>query len=235
MSAIQQQLAEVLKPVKHVLLDFDGPVCSVFAGLPAADVAHRLREGLLASGAVLSDKGEAETDPLALLRLVSDSQPIFTEAADAALTILEISAVQMGQPNTGGELVLQACDRSGRSVSIVSNNSGKAIESYLSGRGLQKHVAGVFGRIPGCPSLMKPNPRLLFDAMRSTRINREHCIFIGDAARDVEAGTAAGIPTIGYANKPGKMERLSRAGALLVVDSMQEVADTLDRIGRVAN
>ncbi|MFF2541659.1 hypothetical protein ACFVUY_03765 [Kitasatospora sp. NPDC058063] len=32
MTAMSQQLADVLRPVKHVLLDFDGPVCSVFAG-----------------------------------------------------------------------------------------------------------------------------------------------------------------------------------------------------------
>ncbi|MET8544122.1 hypothetical protein ABZW03_26250 [Kitasatospora sp. NPDC004799] len=37
MNATPRQLADVLRPVKHVLLDFDGPVCSVFAGLPAPD------------------------------------------------------------------------------------------------------------------------------------------------------------------------------------------------------
>ncbi|MFJ9693441.1 hypothetical protein [Kitasatospora sp. NPDC101183] len=50
MIATPEQLAAVLRPVKHILLDFDGPACSVFAGCPASEVARRLREGLLATG-----------------------------------------------------------------------------------------------------------------------------------------------------------------------------------------
>ena len=36
--------AELVARAKLILLDFDGPVCSVFAGLPAAQVAERLRD-----------------------------------------------------------------------------------------------------------------------------------------------------------------------------------------------
>jgi hypothetical protein len=68
-------LADVLRPVKHVLLDFDGPVCSVFAEFPAPEVAQRLRTALLASGAQGSDLDQAEADPLALLRLVAQTRP----------------------------------------------------------------------------------------------------------------------------------------------------------------
>ncbi|MFF1794607.1 HAD family hydrolase [Kitasatospora sp. NPDC058263] len=52
-------------------------------------------------------------------------------------------------------------------------------------------------------------------------------MFIGDAARDVEAGEAAGIQTIGYANKRGKDAKLAAAGAVVIVDSMELIADAL--------
>ncbi|MFD7829177.1 HAD family hydrolase [Kitasatospora sp. NPDC059803] len=227
MSAARQQLADVLRPVKHVLLDFDGPVCSVFAGLPAPEVARRLRESLLAVGEQAPAAGEAESDPLALLRLVADARPDLAASTDAALAALETEAVRIGNPNPGGESVLLACARSGRSVSVVSNNAGAAIEAYLTDHGLSGYVAGVFGRVPGDPSSMKPNPRLLVDAMGAVGAKPAECVFIGDAARDVEAGDAAGVPTIGYANKPGKDAKLASAGAVVVVDSMQRIADAL--------
>ncbi|WP_259464732.1 HAD family hydrolase [Streptomyces sp. TLI_171] len=213
--------------MKHVLLDFDGPVCSVFAGLPAPEVARQLLQGLLATSEQAPAGSEAESDPLALLRLIADARPDLTAEVDNALASLETEAVLIGWPNPGCESVLRACARSGRSVSVVSNNAGVAIDAYLTEQGLNRYVAGVFGRIPGDPSSMKPNPRLLLEAMKEAGSKPEECIFIGDAARDVEAGNAAGVVTIGYANKPGKEAKLAAAGAVAIVDSMQLIADAM--------
>ncbi|MFD7828646.1 HAD family hydrolase [Kitasatospora sp. NPDC059803] len=213
--------------MKHVLLDFDGPVCSVFAGLPAPEVARRLREGLLAAGEQIPAGAEEEVDPLALLRLVADARPELTESTDAELAALETEAVRAARLTPGGESVLRAAARSGRLVSVVSNNAGAAIEAYLTEHGLSRYVAGVFGRALGDPSSMKPNPCLLLEAMEAAGTRPEHCIFIGDAARDVEAGEAAGVPTIGYANKPGKDTKLAAAGAVVIVDSMRIIAKAL--------
>ncbi|WP_371497845.1 HAD-IA family hydrolase [Kitasatospora sp. NBC_00374] len=227
MTAVPPSLADVLRPVKHVLLDFDGPVCSVFAGLPAPEVARRLRLGLFACDEQAPAGGETEADPLALLRLIADARPDLTAVADSVLTFLETEAVRVGHPTPGGESVLRACASSVRAVSVVSNNSGAAIEAYLTDHGLNNYVAGVFGRAPGDPWSMKPNPRLLLEAMDAAGSKPEECIFIGDAARDVEAGDAAGVATIGYANKPGKDAKLAAAGAVAIVHSMQLIADAL--------
>ncbi|WP_328955741.1 HAD-IA family hydrolase [Kitasatospora purpeofusca] len=227
MIATSQQLADVLRPVKHVLLDFDGPVCSVFAGLPASEVARRLRVYLQAVDAQDLVGGGEETDPLVLLRRIADARPDLAEGADSALAALETEAVRIGKPNPGGEAVLLACARSGRSVSVVSNNAGTAIEAYLRDHGLSGLVAGVFGRVPGDPSSMKPSPRLLHAAMETQETTSRQCIFIGDAVRDIEAGHAANIPTIGYANKPGKLAKLLAADPIAAVQSMEIIADAL--------
>ncbi|MEV4093222.1 HAD family hydrolase [Streptosporangium saharense] len=220
-------LAEVLRPVKHVLIDFDGPICSVFAGLPAPEVAQRLRAALLSTGERPSTSWESETDPLALLRRISIERPDLVGIADAALTRLEEEAVQLAQPTPGGEAVLRACVESGRTVWLVSNNASNAIRAYLNAHGLSSQVAGVFGRVPGDPTSMKPSPRLLLDAMDAAGSVPAECVFIGDAVRDVEAGDAAGVSTIGYANKPGKDTSLSAAGAVAVVRSIKIIADAL--------
>jgi N-acetyl-D-muramate 6-phosphate phosphatase len=220
-------LADLLRPVKHVLVDFDGPLCSVFAGLSAMEVAARLIADSSISEAAARGGWEGKSDPLALLRRISDERPDLVSKVDRALAHLEREAVLLATPTSGSEEFLRGCRDSGRSVFIVSNNSGDAIQVYLDRRDLGGYVDGVFGRVPDQPSSMKPSPRLLSDAMDAAAAKPAECIFIGDAVRDVQAGEAAGIITIGYANKPGKEDALRRAGAAVVVDSMQAIRDAL--------
>ncbi|MFJ1644935.1 HAD family hydrolase [Streptomyces sp. NPDC088258] len=223
-------LTDVLRTVKHVLLDFDGPVCSVFAGLPAPDVARQLHGVLLPTLTVEAPADWAtETDPLALLRHVADVRPDLAATADTTLTRLEVEAVALAESTAGGESTIRACAESGRSVWIISNNSGDAIRAYLDDHGLADDIAGVFGRVPGDPTSMKPNPRLLLDALSAASAAPASCVFIGDAVRDVEAGRAVEVATIGYANKAGKEAKLAAAGAVAVTDSMEAVADALRR------
>ncbi|WP_376771615.1 HAD family hydrolase [Streptosporangium saharense] len=110
---------------------------------------------------------------------------------------------------------------------MVSNNASSAIQAYLNAHDLSGQVAGAFGRVPGDPASMKPSPRLLLDVMDAAGSVPAECVFIGDAVRDVEAGDAVGISTIGYANKPGKDTSLATAGAVTVVGSMKVIADAL--------
>ncbi|MEO3751686.1 HAD hydrolase-like protein [Streptomyces sp. B6B3] len=92
---------------------------------------------------------------------------------------------------------------------VVSNNAAQAIQGYLDKHALTSRVRGVVGRVPGEPASMKPSPRLLLDAMGTSPASEY--VFLGDAVRDVEAGHAAGVPTIGYANKPRKVRAPSRS------------------------
>jgi N-acetyl-D-muramate 6-phosphate phosphatase len=226
-------LTEALHPARHVLLDFDGPVCSVFAGLPAPEVARLLHGAMAKEAENLPEAWGAESDPFALLHAVADGRPSLTRFADERLGQLEEDAVRVARPTPGSESLLKACRETGRSVWVVSNNSTTAISGYLSAHRLDPLVAGVFGRVPGDPSLMKPNPRLLHDAIRAAGATAAECVFIGDAPRDVEAGTAAGMPTIGYANKPHKPAKLTAAGAVVVTDSMTTLAHAVLAAGQV--
>lgn len=62
---------------------------------------------------------------------------------------------------------------------------------------------------------MKPGPHLIDRAIGTLGVRPSSCVFIGDQTTYLEAGRAAGVSTIGYANKPGKAEALKGADAVL--------------------
>jgi phosphoglycolate phosphatase len=74
------------------------------------------------------------------------------------------------------------------------------------------------------PALLKPHPYLVTRAIDLFGADRAECAFLGDSPNDMIAAAHAGIPGIGYANKPGKAERLSDAGAQVVAEDMQTIA-----------
>jgi len=53
------------------------------------------------------------------------------------------------------------------------------------------------------------------------------CAFIGDSPTDVMAGHLAGVPVIGYANKPAKVEALARVQAAAVTTSLADITTAL--------
>jgi len=218
-------LATLLRSRTCLLLDFDGPVCDVFAGLPAAEVADALRQ-LLARITAAPPPPEATTtnDPLGVLRASrGPAAPVIEQALQAA----ELEAVTTARPTAGADALLQACADEGREVVIVSNNSAPAITAYLERHHLARYVTAVHGRHPGDPDLMKPAPYLLLAALHGASADPAAAVFVGDSVSDVQAGRAARVPVIGYANKPGKAGRLRAAGAHAVVEGIDLIAHTV--------
>ncbi|MEJ2871748.1 HAD family hydrolase [Actinomycetospora sp. OC33-EN08] len=194
-------LAEVMAPVRHVLLDFDGPVCSVFGELPAAVVARRLAEAI---DARLPDEAIG-TDPLALLTVFAERGRDTLVAAEAKLTELEIEAVRTAPITPGAVEALEAFRTTGRTVTIVSNNSQAAVEAFLVDRGLQHLVTGVCSRQHPEPELLKPNPFLLRRAIVERGASVHECVMIGDSLGDIQAAGAQLVPAIFLANRPSKL------------------------------
>lgn len=61
-------LQQILSRARHLFLDFDGPVCSVYAGTPASTVADQLRRELQAAGITVPPGAVTESDPLEIFR-----------------------------------------------------------------------------------------------------------------------------------------------------------------------
>jgi HAD superfamily hydrolase (TIGR01509 family) len=220
-------LRQIISRTRHLLLDFDGPVCSVFAGISAATVADQLRRRLTAAGIALPTEAGSVSDPLELFRIIAASNVSAGERAQRELTALEVQAVATARPADGAAELIVAAHRSGRVTAIVSNNSGQAITAYLHAHGLARYVSVVIGRDDPDPAHMKPSPHRVREAVRALRAAPAHCALIGDSVSDVTAAHAAGVPAIGYANKPGKGERLTQAGADAVIMRLASLVDAL--------
>ncbi|BCY05405.1 HAD family hydrolase [Actinoplanes sp. L3-i22] len=227
-------LTDLVANAGCLLIDFDGPICSVFAGYPARTIAEEMR--ILAQergGAELAPVfADLPFDPLDILVAVAAvaEDSLIREVSDACRDA-EVKAIASATPTPGAADVLRAAHAAGRSVAIVSNNSSAAIEAYLHQHDLLRYVAGIAARFDGMdPRLLKPDPFLVEQGPAAARASRDAAIFIGDSVTDIEAGQAACIPTVGYANKPGKDQRLTDAGADVVIGSMQAIADVLSSI-----
>ncbi|MFI6056712.1 HAD family hydrolase [Streptomyces sp. NPDC051286] len=105
----------------------------------------------------------------------------------------------------------------------MSNNSTAALKRYFAGRGLDRYASPLVGREAIRLSKMKPAPDTLWLAMEAHGVAPQDAVLIGDSVTDIQAAQAAGAMSIGYANKPGKAERLHRAGATAVIEDMADL------------
>jgi phosphoglycolate phosphatase-like HAD superfamily hydrolase len=208
-------------------LDFDGPVCSIFADMSAPAVAGQLRNALQAAGFTLPDQAINDPDPLEVFRTIATTTPAAAEYAQAELTRLEVEAVYTARATRGASTLITYARVTGRTVTIVTNNSSAAVNVYLDNHRLTQLVARVVGRDDADPERMKPNAYRVREAMSLTGAKGEECAFVGDTVTDVVAGRLAGVAVIGFANKPGKASALTEAGADAVVTRLSEISAVL--------
>ncbi|WP_329464459.1 HAD family hydrolase [Streptomyces sp. NBC_01431] len=221
-------LATVLGATRAVLFDFDGPVCDVFAGYPALEVARHLAETLAEYDAALGSKAYGTDDPMEILRLAPQGGESALRTIEDELTKAEVTAVRLaGPPIPGAVAALEAARASGRKVAIVSNNSTACVRAFLTVHELRHLIDAVVGRAPYWPDAMKPDPHSLLRASSELETHPHECTLIGDSVTDVEAAKATGGRSIGFANKPGKERALEDAGADVVIRTMSSVAEAL--------
>jgi HAD superfamily hydrolase (TIGR01549 family) len=221
-------LRRILANTEALLLDFDGPICSIFAGFPAHLVAHQLR-------GVLSDGGHANIPPE--VEKTDDPFDVFNYAAtlgenearyvEAALRAHEVEAAVTAEPTPGAHDLLRAWYATGRRLAIVSNNSVAAVTTYLNLHDLTALVTCVSARTEANPDLLKPASHLVDQAMALLAIRSKRCTLIGDSSSDIEAAERAGVMSIGYANKTLKIGRLQRATPQVVITDLLTIVNSI--------
>lgn len=215
-------LRAILRNVELVLFDFDGPLCDVFAGLPAPEVARQLE-------AISGDVCDTD-DPLEVLRSTAIRRSGALEPVEDALIAAEVRAVSGSSPTVSGVEFLRSCLSRGLPVGIVSNNSADAVRAFLKAHGLSGAVAPVVGRAYRHPDLMKPNTWPIRTALTMAGKPAQSAVFIGDSLSDIEVARNVSMPCVAYANKPGKREQFESAAADVVIDSMSELSGALTAV-----
>lgn len=223
-------LAALVAASDAILFDFDGPICDVFAGMPAPGVAKAMAEIVARHSPELTQEAEATDDPMEVHRLSQLGGASLLSAVESALTAAEVAAVAVaGPPVTGADLALRAAHSTGRRVAVVSNNSAECVEAFLTLHSLEGFVHEVVGRPKLNPTLMKPSPHPLLLATAALHVAPERSVLVGDSVTDVEAADAARMEVIGFANKAPKRTSLPAAGADVVITSMEVLANALAR------
>jgi HAD superfamily hydrolase (TIGR01549 family) len=211
-------LRSILGNAELTLLDFDGPLCDVFAGLPAPNVARQLEK--IAGVSFETD------DPLDVLERAASRQLDLIQTIEDELIAAEVRAVSCSSPTVEGVEFLRLCLSRKMRVGIVSNNSAHAVHVFLDNLGLSGTVAPVVGRAFRHPELMKPNPWPIRTALTKAEVSARSAVYVGDSLSDIEVAQAVSMPCVAYANKPGKRERFEVTSAV-VIDNMSELTAAL--------
>ncbi|MCP2167996.1 phosphoglycolate phosphatase [Goodfellowiella coeruleoviolacea] len=213
-----EALRRVLAGARALLLDFDGPVCDLFARLTARDIAAELRRIIAAHGVDLPV--EVGAGPHELLGYVGGMSGPLRVQVETTLAAREYEAAGTAVPTPGGAEVIRAWHDSGRPVGIVSNNAPEAVHRYLEEHDLAGCVDRVEGRDPTRPDLMKPDPHLFTRAATALSCSDTECVLVGDQTSDVRTAHSAGARAIGYSPNPRRAAVLGDAGADAVTTSM---------------
>lgn len=216
-------LADVLAQTRHVLLDFDGPMCATFSAISAADATRQLGEHLGHYGVQVPAYLLEAADPFALLYYVAATAPHLHSTAEARLTELEVAGVKSAQPTPGLRPLLDALARTGRTVTVVSNNSAAAVKAFTKAEELSHYFHSIVARTDPDPSLLKPDPHLLLQAAANLEALPATCTLLGDSVTDVEAAHRAGTRSIAFANRPDKRNALVAAHPGAIISSLLDV------------
>ncbi len=217
--------AEVLAQARALLPDFDGPVCAVFAGVPASAVADQLRQVLAEGGHTgLPDSIAVSADPFDVLHYAATLGENEARYVEAAFRAHEVEAISSAEPTAGTEDLIQAWHTSGRPIAIVSNNSVLAINTYLDLYDLRTAIDYASARASPDTSLLKPSPHLLYQAIDALNVASDYCVFVGDSLSDIKTARVANIRSVGLANKPGKINLLATADA--ITQTMNDLIET---------
>ncbi len=216
---------------KHtaLLLDLDGTLLDTAPDMGGA--LNRLREenGLapLPAPAIrpVVSHGSA--------RLVSLGFPAATgdEYERLRMRFLDIYALNLADHTSlfpGAETLLAELERLGRPWGIVTNKPGWLTDPLLKALDLDRRAACVVSG-DSLPE-RKPHPLPLLHAARVIGVAPAHCVYAGDAERDIQAGRAAGMTAVvaayGYISADDDPRSWQPAG--LVTEPMQ-LLDWMDR------
>jgi HAD superfamily hydrolase (TIGR01662 family) len=216
-------LDELIARTRYLLIDFDGPVCDIFAGHPAWTVADRLRKLITGQGITPPEHIQTTRDPIEVFTYSATVSADLAARVEAEMADQELAAVATAKPTPYVHDVITSCRDTGRQVAIVSNNAERAVRTYLEQHGLADRINLIAARTSNNPALLKPSPHLIEQAIVQLSAQSDTCLLIGDSTTDMQAAKVVGIASVGYANKPGKNERLAEAGAKTVVTSLADL------------
>lgn len=196
--------------VKAMLFDLDGTLVDTAPDLGAA--ANRVRESLQLEPLPLETyRPVASAGARGLLRTalgITPEHPDFPRHRDAFLDYYRGNLSRHSRLFAGMDEVLQAMERRGIHWGVVTNKPAWLTRPLLEELDLARRASCSVSADEVARA--KPAPDSLFKACELLQLNAAECIYVGDDLRDIDAGRAAGMPTIaadwGYLGEGGPIE-----------------------------
>ncbi|VVT08685.1 Phosphoglycolate phosphatase [Sphingomonas aurantiaca] len=201
--------ADLAAAVNHALTSVDRPALSVEQVKPmiGGGARHMLKQGLTATGGY----DEAMLDTLHA-RLLA-----YYEANICVLT----------RPYPGVVDALDALAAKGVTLGIVTNKIERFARTVLGELGLIDRFACILGG--DTMSESKPSPMPIHEMVRQCG-GGGRAAFVGDSIFDIQAGQAAGLPTVAC-SYGFLMQPVEDLGADAVIDGFDALIPTLERLG----
>lgn len=213
-----------------VLFDLDGTLLDT-----APDLAFALNAVLISQGK--AERAFEDIRPVvshggnALIQFgfnIEPDSPEFGELRQRFLEIYEQNLAIRTKLFPGMEEVLAALEQQGIPWGVVTNKPSWLTDPLMAELGLDQRAACIVSG--DTAQHAKPHPAPLYYACEKTGHDPQHCIYIGDHQRDIEAGNRAGMKTLialfGYIDVNEQTELWQADGS---VASALEILDYLRR------
>lgn len=215
--------------IRTVFFDLDGTLIDTAPDLGHALNLQRVRHGLAPLENELI-RPQASHGARGLLSLGFDLRPEDPQFGHMREEFLQLYADNLSRHSRAFEGVLDLLgelESRGIAWGVVTNKPARFTEPLLSMLDLADRAACIVSG-DTCPQ-PKPHPCPLLYAAEEAGQQPEHCLYVGDAARDVEAAVAARMPALvalwGYL---GVTDQPQTWGARGLVASPAQILDYLD-------
>jgi phosphoglycolate phosphatase len=179
-----------------VLFDLDGTLLDT-----APDLADALNAVLAENHrpplAFEEIRGVVSHGAMALIRLgfaLEESHPDFQPLRHRLLALYRDTLSRKTRPFPGMGDLLDRLEVLGYNWGVVTNKPGWLTEPLLKDLGLFERAACVVSGVT--LETRKPHPAPMLYACEQAGSRPEHCVTVGDAQRDIEAGRNAGMLTV---------------------------------------
>jgi N-acetyl-D-muramate 6-phosphate phosphatase len=182
--------------IRAVLFDLDGTLIDSAPDLAAAADKMRIDRGLpsLAYEKYRPMAGAGARGMLGVAFDMTPEHPNFVAWREEFFYNYEMCLTQRTRAFVGIEELLATLWMRGLVWGIVTNKSKRFTDALVRQMPVLSDAAVVISG--DTTAHAKPHPEPMFEASRRLKTAPEYCVYIGDDKRDIEAGQAAGMPSL---------------------------------------